>query len=118
MSAYLNKEHPEPAYQCGRLLAVLAGTEELEVLPGGAQKSTVPTAPAPVAQVQPLVEPLSMRELEVLQLLAAGLANKEIAQRLVISIGTVKNHLKSIYGKLEVDSRTRAVARGRELGLL
>jgi LuxR family maltose regulon positive regulatory protein len=71
-----------------------------------------------VTQPSPLIEPLSMREIEVLQLLADGLSNKEIAQRLVISIGTVKNHLKSIYGKLEVDSRTRAVARGRTLGLL
>jgi LuxR family maltose regulon positive regulatory protein len=79
-------------------------------------------APTPAAarppHPAPLVEPLSGRELEVLGLLAAGLANKEIADRLCISIGTVKNHLKSIYGKLEVDSRTRAVARGRELELL
>jgi LuxR family maltose regulon positive regulatory protein len=73
---------------------------------------------AGVEQPQPLIEPLSPRELEVLDLLAAGYANKEIANTLVISVGTVKNHLKSIYGKLEVDSRTRAVARARELGLM
>jgi LuxR family maltose regulon positive regulatory protein len=119
----------------GRLLAAIKGIEEQDTAAGEAQRSTAQAAPAPVArgsvaaarassallpaaQVQPLVEPLSTRELEVLELLAAGLANKEIAQRLVISVGTVKNHLKSIYGKLEVDSRTRAVARGRELGLL
>jgi LuxR family maltose regulon positive regulatory protein len=76
----------------------------------------------PVVETVPsqssLVEPLTMRELEVLQLLATGLSNKELAAKLFISVGTVKNHLKSIYGKLAVDSRTRAVARGRDLGLI
>ena len=65
-----------------------------------------------------LIEPLSPRELECLKLLALGLANKEIAQTLFIAVGTVKNHLKNIYGKLSVHSRTQAVARARELGLL
>ena len=76
----------------------------------------------PVVDIPPLqsslVEPLTTRELEVLQLLATGLSNKELAAKLFISVGTVKNHLKSIYGKLEVDSRTRAVARGRDLGII
>jgi LuxR family maltose regulon positive regulatory protein len=73
------------------------------------------TAP-PTAQ--PLVEPLSGRELEVLGLIAAGLSNREIAQELVIAVGTVKRHLNNIYGKLNVHSRTQAVARARDLGLL
>ena len=72
--------------------------------------------PAPAGQALP--EPLTEREAEVLGLLAAGLTNREIAQELVISPETVKKHTGSIYGKLVVHSRTEAVARARELGLL
>jgi LuxR family maltose regulon positive regulatory protein len=68
--------------------------------------------------VQPLVEPLSQRELEVLRLIAAGLSNREIAQELVIAVGTVKRHINNIYGKLGVHRRTEAVARARDLGML
>jgi LuxR family maltose regulon positive regulatory protein len=65
-----------------------------------------------------LVEPLSERELEVLQLISQGLSNREIASRLFISLNTVKAHTRNIYGKLNVHSRTQAVARSQELGLL
>ena len=65
-----------------------------------------------------LVEPLSERELEVLHFIAAGLQNKEIADKLFISLNTVKTHLKNINSKLDVTNRTRAVARAKELGLL
>ncbi len=71
-----------------------------------------------VQRAQPLVEPLSERELEVLQLIAAGLSNREIGQRLFIAPGTVKVHAANIYGKLGVHSRTQAVARANALGLL
>jgi LuxR family maltose regulon positive regulatory protein len=71
-------------------------------------------APAPAG----LYEPLSERELEVLQLVAAGLSNQEIASRLVITLGTVKKHLEHIYIKLDVHSRTAALARARHLSLL
>ncbi len=67
---------------------------------------------------QPLVDPLSERELEVLQLIAAGASNEEIAERLVIAIGTVKRHVSNILGKLTVSSRTQAVARAQAIGLL
>jgi LuxR family maltose regulon positive regulatory protein len=65
-----------------------------------------------------LVEPLSRRELEVLQFIAGGLANKEISRRLYISVRTVKYHATSIYAKLEVNGRREAAVKARELGLL
>jgi NarL family two-component system response regulator LiaR len=67
---------------------------------------------------QPLAEPLSERELEVLELVAQGLTNAEIAARLFIAHGTVKRHINNIYGKLQVRHRTEAIARARDLGLL
>jgi ATP/maltotriose-dependent transcriptional regulator MalT len=63
-------------------------------------------------------EPLSDRELEVLPLLAAGLSNRQIAERLVISVGTAKTHVHNILQKLEVSDRTKAIVRARELKLL
>lgn len=67
---------------------------------------------------QPLVEPLTEREVEVLQQIARGLTNRQIAEELVISVGTVKWYTSQIYGKLDVGNRTAAVARARKLGLL
>ena len=65
-----------------------------------------------------LVEPLSERELEVLALLITGLSNRQIAARLVVSLGTAKTHIHNIYGKLGVINRAQAIARARELGLV
>ncbi len=65
----------------------------------------------------PLVDPLTTRELEVLGLVASGLSNREIAEQLFISVGTVKWHLSEVYGKLYVTSRTQAVAHARKLNL-
>ena len=67
---------------------------------------------------QPLVDPLSERELEVLHLLAAGASNEEIAEHLVIAVGTAKRHVSNILAKLAVSNRTQAVARAREVGLI
>jgi LuxR family transcriptional regulator, maltose regulon positive regulatory protein len=61
---------------------------------------------------------LSVRELEVLGLLAAGKPNQAIAEELVVTLETVKSHVAHILGKLGVANRTQAVARARELGLL
>lgn len=63
-------------------------------------------------------EPLSRRECEVLNLVSAGLGNREIASRLCVSEHTVKTHLKKLFRKLAVENRTAAVARARELNLL
>jgi LuxR family maltose regulon positive regulatory protein len=70
------------------------------------------------ALIPTLVEPLSERELEILRLMAGGMSNQDIAQKVVVTVGTVKWHLNNIYGKLDVRSRTQAIARARELELL
>ena len=70
------------------------------------------------ADASSLIEPLSTREQDVLELLAAGLSNAQMAAQLVVTVGTIKTHIKSIYGKLGVHSRVQAVARAREVGLL
>jgi ATP/maltotriose-dependent transcriptional regulator MalT len=61
---------------------------------------------------------LTPREVQVLQLIGKGASNREIAQTLIVSTGTVKKHLNNIFAKLEAQNRTQAVARARELGLL
>ncbi len=97
-----------PGYT-GKLLAAFAAEEERSQ-----DKSRVPAA----TPAQPLDEPLSQRELEVLRLIAQGLSNQEICQRLFLALSTVKGHNRIIFGKLQVQRRTEAVARARELGLL
>jgi LuxR family maltose regulon positive regulatory protein len=78
-----------------------------------------PSAHASVtSSAQPLAEPLTERELQVLHLIAEGLTNPEIAQRLFISLPTVKSHARNIYGKLGVHRRRQAVAQARALGIL
>jgi LuxR family transcriptional regulator, maltose regulon positive regulatory protein len=73
---------------------------------------------APDGRATGLIEPLTARETEVLQLIAAGRRNQDIAQELVVTIDTVKKHVTHIFEKLGAATRTEAVARGRELGLV
>ena len=80
-----------------------------------APQGKAPSRPPPA---QPLIEPLSERELEILLLIAQGLSNHAIGQRLFIALNTVKGHNRLIFEKLQVKSRTEAVARARQLGLL
>jgi LuxR family transcriptional regulator, maltose regulon positive regulatory protein len=61
---------------------------------------------------------LSQRELEILRLVAQGLSNREIGERLFLALDTVKGHNRRIFDKLQVQRRTEAIARARELGLL
>jgi LuxR family maltose regulon positive regulatory protein len=79
--------------------------------------ATQPIPPQPPAS-QPLVDPLSEREIEVLRLIAQGLSNHEICQRLFLALSTVKGHNQRIFDKLQVQRRTEAVARARALGVL
>jgi LuxR family maltose regulon positive regulatory protein len=79
----------------------------------GAFESDFELSPAQV-----LPEPLTSREQDVLQLMAAGLTNAEIAEELVIAAGTVKKHAANIYGKLGVSNRTEAAKKARDLDLL
>ena len=72
----------------------------------------------PSVEVDPLIEALSSRELEVLSLIDGGLSNQQIAERLTVAPSTVKTHINNIYGKMNVQTRVQAVKRGRDLGLL
>jgi LuxR family maltose regulon positive regulatory protein len=89
-----------------RLLAALEAEEQK-----GEDESHLPPT-------QSLYEPMSQRELEVLRLIAQGLSNREISERLFLAVITVKGHNRNIFRKLQVRRRTEAVARARELGLL
>ena len=65
-----------------------------------------------------LIEALSSREIEILNLLAQGLSNREIAAQLFLTLNTIKVHNRNIFGKLNVKNRTQAVTKGRQLGLI
>ena len=89
-----------------KLLAVIKGDERKR-----SEKSYA-------SSLQPLAEPLSQREFEVLRLIARGLSNREIGEQLVLALPTIKGHNRNIYSKLQVRSRTEAIARARELGMI
>ncbi len=78
----------------------------------------MPQSPQPPPANTVLIEPLSEREIEVLQLLAKGLTNQVIATRLVLSPHATKTHTRNIYSKLAVNNRTQAVEKARTLGIL
>jgi LuxR family maltose regulon positive regulatory protein len=77
-----------------------------------------PDLPEPHRDGGALIDALSQREIEILQLIAQGLSNREIGKRLFLALNTVKGHNRKIFDKLQVQSRTEAIARARELGLL
>ena len=95
----------------GRILSAIGVPPAIDAL----------TASSPASRFAPCPESgerLSERELEVLRLIAQGASNHEIAERLVITVGTVKSHVNHILGKLAAHNRTEAVARARSAGLL
>ncbi|MEL7433863.1 MAG: response regulator transcription factor, partial [Chloroflexota bacterium] len=76
------------------------------------------TDETPLSANDLLIEPLSEREMEVLELVAKGFTNQAIADALFIAVSTVKKHINNILGKLGVDNRTQAASRASELNLL
>lgn len=94
-----------------KLLATSEAVEQFD-----AEITYLPLAPASMAHN--LIEPLSVRELKVLELLALGLSNREISERLFIALSTVKGHNQRIFDKLQVKRRTEAIVKARELGLI
>jgi LuxR family maltose regulon positive regulatory protein len=102
----------------GKLLSAL----KAEKRKSEAKSYLPPTQPPIEPEARPgksiLIEPLSQRELEVLRLIAQGLSNREIGERLFLALDTVKGHNRIIFDKLQVQRRTEAVARAHELGLL
>jgi len=102
-------ERGSRADYAGRLLAAFEAK-------GQTSRDTASLPPA--RSTHSLIEPLSQRELEVLRLIAQGLSNREISERLFLALNTVKGHNRVIFSKLLVQRRTEAVARARELDLL
>lgn len=80
--------------------------------------SAIPIQRESRGNTQLLAEPLSEREIEVLRLMAEGYKYQEIAERLIVSINTVRHHTRNVYGKLDANNRTQAIARAKELNLL
>jgi LuxR family maltose regulon positive regulatory protein len=107
----------DPTYPYARHLLSLF---EPGIAGPSSRPQTDPTAATKLHDLKPelLVDPLTKRELEVLQHLAEGLSNREIAQRLYLSPNTIRTHTYNLYSKLGVHNRMTAVARARELGLL
>jgi LuxR family maltose regulon positive regulatory protein len=117
MATLLREAHGRgiaPNYASKLLAGFEAGDAKRERRSGeaGVISPLLPRSPAP------LIETLTERELELLRLVADGRSNQEIAQKLFLAVGTVKKHLNNIFGKLDVSSRTQAIARARELSLL
>ena len=110
----INRAAGPPAREAGHTTGA-AGTAGSTA--AAADPPPEPAAVPPPATGGPL-EPLSERELEVLQLLATGRSNREIAAELYVATGTVKAHLNNMFRKLEARSRLEAVTRARDLGLL
>ena len=99
--------------------ATMAAAQGFTVLPATLSARLLPArAPAPEAETAETLEPLTPREREVLELLAHGLSNRQIAERLGISEHTAKFHVAAVSGKLGATSRTEAVSRGVRRGLI
>lgn len=116
ITAFLTK--PIPAVSIRSVVADAVRTynqqREADSETSGGLSRSLPVQPAKAS----LYEPLTVKEKEVLLLLTRGLSNEEIANELTITVGTVKTHVNNLFGKLEVNSRSKVVARGIEIGLI
>ncbi len=109
-----------PAYT-NKLLTAFASEKQQHGSESAQLQLPQPSQPVPPSVAQPtqsLIEPLSPREIEVLQLIAQGLSNSEISEKLFLALSTVKGHNRAIFAKLQVQRRTEAVAVARELRLV
>jgi LuxR family maltose regulon positive regulatory protein len=97
---------------------LLSAFREEQGLERGARNNAPVALRSTLDRSNALVEPMTDRELEILGLIAEGHSNQTIADILIIAVSTVKRHINNIYGKLDVQSRTQALARARELRLL
>ncbi len=100
----------------GKLLYLVKSNRDVTGYAGELLEAFGPMAESAPVPSQLLIEPLSAREIEVLQLIEAGLSNQEIAAKLYLSVATVKRHISNIYAKLDVKTRTQAISFGKELG--
>jgi LuxR family maltose regulon positive regulatory protein len=116
LRTYGDQTPAPPHAEFARTLLALLDARMSQPLSAAPEPAAVTPVGAPL--VDPLVERLSERELEVLRLVAQGLSDRQIAERLIVAAGTVKRHLNNLYGKLNVHSRTQALARAKEIGLL
>lgn len=89
-----------------------------DALLGSTVQNLLQAFPASTIQAPDLIEGLTQRELSILRLIAAGYSNQQISQELVLALSTVKGHIRNLFDKLQVQRRTEAVARARELKLL
>ncbi len=121
MRASISPVPPALASYARTVLAAFEGEQRQEVteetIPP-VSKALPPASSLSSQTAQQLLEPLTPRELEVLQLLAEGASNQEIARQLVVSLATAKKHVASILSKLGAENRTQAIARARTLSLL
>ena len=111
--AHSASSDPHTAY-AAQLLAAFPEQRAASAARGEPRVLTTHTTPTPAL----LVEPITERERQILQLVAAGYSNQAIADELVVAVSTVKKHINNLYGKLAVQSRTQALVRARELDLL
>jgi LuxR family maltose regulon positive regulatory protein len=109
------REGRKPTEYVDKLLAAFA---QIVPVPQSGVSNPTPLRSGDFSQKSTLVQSLSQRELEILKLIAEGLSNQEIGERLFLALDTVKGHNRRIFDKLQVQRRTEAIARAGELGLL